>query len=653
MNFTFQFPHLRFRFPTVLLALFLCGVPPAALAQDAEVGASLSQPSAEVGELVEYQITVSGARAARLPRQIAVDGLDITYSGESTQVQMHNFNLTMNVTYTYTVVPQRTGRFVIPPQTIEAGGQRLVTNSVTLEVSTGGTAGGGRGGTGGSAGADAEGARSYYAELVLPKQTAFVGEAIPVELRIYVDNRIHWQHQNPPTVSGEGFALQKFTKPAQNEVTKDGRLYDLLTFRTAITPAKAGKLTLGPVSIETIAQLPRPRPRPRARQRPRGIFDDFFDDDLLNDRLFNLNPPQKLVISSEPVEIEVKPLPSAGQPKHFSGAVGQFEFHVEARPEKVRAGDPVTINARVSGRGNFDRAGAPRVAAEDGWRSYPPSVNFEADDDVGISGTKTFDFAAIPEAGENRLPLLEWSYFDPVKEKYVTLKGGGAPIEVEGRPPVATQQPTSPPVAGAGTGTGAGATAQPSPGADASPDAAPAARAAPATAVATSDILYIRTDEARWGASFEPLYRRRGFWLAQLVPLGVLLGLAGLHLQRTRRGDMRAQQHAQWRRERIELAGTLRRGGVSEGDFLDAAVRAIQLDAAMTTGREPATVDAGEACAARTLDARTAERVRALFAERAELRYAGAARGAREFPHDRREQILQTLESFEKAHATK
>lgn len=624
---TRPFPNLR-RFAALLLTL-LCAaarLAPRANAADVEVTASLSDTATDAGQPVEYQITVTGARSVRPPQSIAVEGLDIRYAGQSTQLQMNNFNVTTSVVHSYTVTPERAGRFVIPPQPVEVGGRKYMTPAVTLTVGGSSAGAGSSGGGGGSGPADSgngsgTGAK-YFAELVLPKQTAYVGEAIPVEVRIYVDTSVRWQLEQLPVIAGEGFTVQKLTKPTQNEVRRDGMVYDLMTFKTAITPAKSGTLTLGPATVECTAILPQPR-----RARPRGLFNDPFDDDFFNNPLFGMR--QRLSIKTDPVELNVKPLPAAGQPADFSGAVGQFTLSATAKPAKVQIGDPVTITAKISGRGNFDRAGAPTVVDESGWRSYPAAGKFTPDDDVGISGAKTFDIAAIPTERKTALPALRWSYFDPIAEKYVTLTAGRMPITVEGQPAAA---PSQPPVA-QNSGSSSGAAAQ--------PGATPA----------PSDILYIRTDPARWGESFEPNYRQRGFWLAQLAPLGALLAFIGFGVRRIRLGDVRARKLAEWRREKADAMRTARRGGASDAEFLEAAVRCVQLETAAQTGRDPATLDAPDAAALPGVNAETRSRLEALFSARAELRYAGAGGGGPALSRERRAEILETINRLEQNHA--
>src|SRR5205823_12848043 len=116
--------------------------------------------------------------------------------------------------------------------------------------------------------------------------------------------------------------------------------------------AKAGRLTLSPLTLGARAQIPMHR---------RQLVEPFGNDIPDPCGRLGLGPPQSLTISCEPVEIDVRPLPAKGQPKGFSGAVGQFQLSVSASPEKVQIGDPLKIVAKIFGRGKFDRVNAPEV----------------------------------------------------------------------------------------------------------------------------------------------------------------------------------------------------------------------------------------------------------------------------------------------------
>src|SRR5205823_14285764 len=67
----------------------------------------------------------SGANNANVPETISVDGLEIHQTGTSRQFEMHNFDVSSSVTYNYTILPLKAGRFKIPPQTVRVGNDSL------------------------------------------------------------------------------------------------------------------------------------------------------------------------------------------------------------------------------------------------------------------------------------------------------------------------------------------------------------------------------------------------------------------------------------------------------------------------------------------------------------------------------------------------
>src|SRR5437660_6466206 len=101
------------------------------------VTAVLSDSQPEVGQMVQLEIKVNGAQSANVPETIAIDGLEIHQTGTSRQFEMHNFDVTSSVTYNYTILPLKAGRFKIPPQTVRVGSDSLKTPELVLNVSQG------------------------------------------------------------------------------------------------------------------------------------------------------------------------------------------------------------------------------------------------------------------------------------------------------------------------------------------------------------------------------------------------------------------------------------------------------------------------------------------------------------------------------------
>src|SRR5947207_1157981 len=214
-----------------------------ALAASPSVTAVLSDSQPTVGQMVQLEIKVNGANSAKVPEAISVDGLEIHQTGTSRQFQMHNFDVTSSVTYNYTILPMRAGKFKIPSQTVRIGTESLRTPELALTVSNS---------SNNSAGAPQSNqpatglSKIAFAELVVAKKDAYVGEMIPAEIRLAFEPRARGRLQEGPELSGQGFTTQKLQQPRETMETIGDRTYQIYTFKTAISPARTGKFEIGP-----------------------------------------------------------------------------------------------------------------------------------------------------------------------------------------------------------------------------------------------------------------------------------------------------------------------------------------------------------------------------------------------------------------------
>ena len=548
--------------------------------------ATLSEDRTVVGDPVEYRIEVTGARTASRPAHIPVEGLNITPVGQSSSFNYNpSTGLVASVTHIYQVETTKPGTFTIPAQEFAAGGVNVRTNAVTLTVVASAD---GRGGP-------AE--QNYFAELVIPKKTPFVGEAIPAEIRCYFSPRIRFEPPMNPVIKGEGFTVQKITEPQQDTAVVDGQNYQVVIYKTSITPLKTGTLNIGPMVGDTRVLLPRPRPR--------SFGNGPFNDPFFNDPFGGFGMQKSVELKSEPVVLEVKALPP-NAPASFTGAIGQFTLEAEAEPRQVSVGDPVTARLTLRGRGNFDRINPPAPLDPTGWRVYPASGKFRPDDDVKLSGAKTFEQVFVPTEKRSVLPAYDLTYLDPGSAQYVTLSAPALPISVTG--------PAAP---------------APTPSASAPADA-PAAKA-PAKPAATpspaKDILHIRTDGPGAG-SFVPLYRRTNFWLPQVFIIALVLSALGAYRWSNRPGRALAERAMTERQRRDALSARLRDRGTRRRGFYLAAAEMAQARAADRSAREPATLGSEEVIVICELDAISAGTIREIFRVRDEITFAGVDESA-------------------------
>jgi hypothetical protein len=594
------------------VALAVLAVP--ASADEPSVTAVLTSSEAAVGQAVQLQIQVKGDRNVAPPSEISVDGLQIQSTGQMQSFEMRNFNMTSSVTFTYTILPLRTGRFIIPSQTLRAGNNPLRTPELTLNVTDSPKQPSGAN----RAGDAADPKKNAFAELIVPKTTAYVGEMIPIVVRVGFEIQTRVRNIAPEIdLPGQGFTKQKMRASEARQVI-GGKTYNIITYKTAIAAARTGTIEIGPVDIPAVVLIPQSQRNRAFPQNPMGLSDPL--DSFFNDPWLMGSVPREIKLTTERVNIEVKPLPPNAPPT-FSGAVGNFTMTGDANPKSVQVGDPITVTARISGRGNFDRVAGPSFEDERGWHKYPPSADFKQDDDVGISGAKTFETVLSPNERKDKIPAQLFTYFDSIKEQYVTLRSDPIPVRVEGG-------------------------AAPAATAPAAATTAPASAASPAVPK-QQDILHQLTELPAVPQSFTPLFARGSFWLAQLFPLLALLAYVGWQIRRAHLDNREAQRREALQHEATELQRSLHRNDASPQEYFSRASRAIQLKTALAKNLNPNAVDAEIAASVFHADDETRQRLRHLFEKSDEVRYSGSGQnGVSVVPAETRSEVLDLIESL-------
>jgi hypothetical protein len=613
----------RYFVTTVTAALVFLLSAHRSAADNANVTAVLSNSSTAVGEPVQLQIKVTGSTNVRPPGSIAVDGLDIRFTGQSQLLEGRNFQFTYSYIYNYTVMPLKAGKFKIPPQHIDAGGSSLRTPELTLQVADSAAA---------QSPQSPQSPRSKsptaidpskiaFVDLTLSKTTAYVGEMIPAVVRVGVVVRTPVESLgNVPDITGQGFTAQKMREPRQTIETIGNKTYQVFTFKTALSPARSGKIEIGPVQVNAVVRMPRTSSRNNPNM-PRDLFDlndPFMDNFFRTDPFFAPSIPQEIKLKSQQVVLEVKPLPP-GAPPDFSGAIGNFILEADAKPKAGQVGDPITVAATITGRGNFDRVTAPSLEDERGWHKYPSTADFKQDDDIGISGTKKFETVISANERKDKIPAQVFTYFDPTKEQYVTLRAEAIPVRMEG---------------------GAATTSTPAPVA---PRSAPSPAARPAT---QQEILHQLTEFPAETQSFTPFYLRRPFWLAQLIPLLLLTGFVFWRIRVAHANNREVRRREALQHEATALQRSLRREDVSPEEYFSRASRAVQLKTALLQNVDPNSVDAETAAAAFRMDEASRLRLRRLFEKSDEARYSGGGNGIRLLPTETRNEVLELIDNL-------
>ena len=409
-----------------VLLLLACSCP-RLFGAEISVTASLQPASTSVGEPVQLHVTINGSqRVGEIP-SVRVEGAQVQHIGQSTQMRLVITELSVSLTHRFLVTPGRTGEIEIEPVEVTVDGKKYRTEPLKLKVQEQGRE------------PDAPAQITPFAEIQLPRQFSYVGEAVPVEVRLGVPLETRWRIERMPEFETDAFTKTPFQQPQQRQENRQGRDFDVCSFRTVMTPIKSGKVPLGPLTFNI--QIAAPKKRSNPAGNPFGAILDGFP--------FDNQPaafqPRSVVLAEQ--RVEVRELPTEGKPASFRGAVGRFQFNVTPSQTKVKAGEPLTLTLQVEGEGNFDRIEVPPMLQAEGWRAYPPEISFVKGDESGLRGTKTFRIALVTEQGLTETPRFEFTSFDPEKGQYQVQTSAAQPLLVEGgkrQEAEKTQEPKAP-----------------------------------------------------------------------------------------------------------------------------------------------------------------------------------------------------------------
>lgn len=424
----------------------------AASAIAAEVEATLDRDSVPAGNGAVLTLRISGSNAGK-PEIPEVANLIVESRGRSQQIQIVNGITTTSVTYTFVVGSQTPGDYQVPAIDVTVDGKKYSTRPLKLKVLDSAAAQPPAGipqGQPGQPPAEEEAAETgerrfgfLTVELAAnERKHAYVGEIAPVRIRAWLpaDSRANLRSGIQP--EGKAFTLHNVSgQPQQTQEMRDGKRYLVVTWFGGISATKAGKFPASlsvnaTVAVRDTAALKQPR------RRTGGPFDDLFDQ---------MNTPmiqKDVTLKSDDHEIEVRPLPTEGRPDGFTGAVGEFKFDGTGIPNDWKTGEPQQVTARLSGTGNFALMNAPALTPADAWKTYPGKDEFRAGDEASFSGSKTFQFSAVPRKGGAQEAALTFSYFDPAAAAYKTLTSPLTKIQVTGEDIVDVEPAVVPEVTG-------------------------------------------------------------------------------------------------------------------------------------------------------------------------------------------------------------
>lgn len=418
------------------ILLFALMWPVMVMAQTEPTFAGSSKSEVSLGEQfrIVYELNADGSRFSGPDFEgLRVITGPMTSSSSSIQIINGQMSRTYSQTYTYVVVATREGEIDLKPANVFVDGKKISSNPIKIKVqpaSSSSTAPSQQQ-RGSQQQTDEVGIseKDLFLRAIVDKTSPLLGEQVIMTYRLYTRVPISSISVNKlssfpgfwvKNLLAEGAPLQQSTQIIDDEeyVVADIR-------KMALFPQRSGKITIEPMELEGTAQL-----RVQAdRRRPRDPFESFFNDPFFNRNIRNV----ERVLVSNPVEIEVKALPFAGRPQDFGGAVGQFSLQASIDRNALKTNEALNVTYTISGKGNIELIEMPRPAFPPDFEVYEPKVSGQASASAtGVTGTRKIEFLAIPRSpGDFLIPAVNFSYFDPTKNKYVELTSEAFSIQVE------------------------------------------------------------------------------------------------------------------------------------------------------------------------------------------------------------------------------
>ncbi|MDO8603198.1 MAG: BatD family protein [Candidatus Omnitrophota bacterium] len=484
----------------ILFLLFL-SIAVISYAEDITISADADRQEITLDEQVALTVTVSG-NISNMPQPDIPDlkGFTSYSSGRSQNLSIINGQISSSVTFTYILVPNNTGDYTVGPFSINYKGKTYSAGAINIKVLP----------RNAQAQAPSQSAvqssepmdqtgqpqigKELFIETYVDKLRAYVNEQITLTFAVYqavnlFDNPVY----NPPATTGfwaEDMPPQKKYYKVINNIK-----YLVTEIKTALFATGPGEFTIGPARLEA------------AIEDVNAVFPknplDMFDRDLFG--MFKRGKP--VILQTNPIELEILPLPEENKPADFKGDVGDFNVSLEVDKNAVEENQPVNLKIKIKGKGNIKTIASPVVPDIQDAKFYDSGSSENiSKDNYAVQGEKVFEKMIIPKkAGNLMIGPVVYTYFDPVLKDYVYKKFEPVAINVtRSKDEPAEKTVFSPAVS------------------------------KEEVRLLKSDIAYIKISSARFSPKDSFLYKNKMFLLINILPFLILTGLYLFELYRNR-----------------------------------------------------------------------------------------------------------------------
>jgi len=424
----------------------LCLVPAVAMAR-ATVQVRATPQRLTVDE--ELQVTVQASGSYDELTAPTSDGFDFRQTSHQTQVSIVGRQMERIESFVFTGSPRRPGTHVISSVELLADGQVVARSQpLRIEVLTEQAASGPAQSAEAASNLQRFAGKPFFVRPALSVAAPFVGQPFVLTWELYWTRMMHVQGIRetgaPKWGTFDNEDLLKKGQPQQEMVQFGGNPYiRQITHQVLLSASAEGKQRIDGPSYRVDAG-------------------DLFET-------------RQVRVGGEPIELNVRPVPSAGRPPGYvDGNVGKLKLdgrlmlagQAPAADLRVGTGERLLLEYVVEGEGNLLnlKPVMPPAVAGMAIEELPG----RADEGVrqtltGMEGKRTWQYVlSFSTPGQVTVPAVTWAAFDPYDERFTTSQAGPFAVAVTG-PAVATPNAGPPATAAASLAAPGDATATPTP----------------------------------------------------------------------------------------------------------------------------------------------------------------------------------------------
>ncbi len=408
--------------------LFLTILAFSANAAEPSVTASVDKTTVSEGNNLELKIVYENIEPAKLDIEPLREDFDILQAGNYSQIQMINNDYKKTVTDFYKLRPKKTGKIVIPAFTIQ---DNIATLPITINVLPTG-----------SASAQQQTAGKTDDRFSLKGRTSnnnpYVQQEIIYTLSLIDSGGLQGHEPTFEAVNTKDWIIRSLGTPEINPLAVNGKNMREIVFRYAFFPQRSGRLTIPSARFEGYV-LGRP-------QKHIDPFKDIFGDDLGATLGFTFAEREPVILRSQPVEIEVKPVPAANNGYWWLPANNLLLVDKwEPETPEFKVGEAVHRTIYLKANGVLDSQ-LPEIkfGETDGLKQYPekPATEMSIERGSVVSIVKISNVYIPSQSGKITIPEIKVHWFDTVSEKAETAVIPSKEIDVAANPLVAEEQET-------------------------------------------------------------------------------------------------------------------------------------------------------------------------------------------------------------------